>query len=198
MKTAFYITVATASILLAVASCVPMGAHKASSYWIYITGDTGRTVQISYVAREMVKNTRGDMSVDGYVPEYVYGSKNVIFTEEVTLPFFKEEDWLSGDGRNPFLEIYSDNDSTTRAIILTDNLSVISNDSIECWTNVSRLLLWQSGICTVDCNPCEGITMDSVLLQLKANNYPCYAEFSSNSNHKILNLLDVRNWNRPR
>ncbi|MDR3094033.1 MAG: hypothetical protein LBU62_05250 [Bacteroidales bacterium] len=181
-------------VSLGIVSCEPISGGGADAwYYIYITGDTGRTVQISYLEREKIYGKTNDMNMDGSKPDYRGGKDNVPIIEDVVLPFFKEVHFHHGNvnTEDVFLEIFSQNDSTTRAVIFDDGLG-IPNDSIhQCWDNVTCLFK--------DCyeyNPCQGITKDSALEYLKKSNYPCYLEFSQDDSRKRVKMDDywIGNW----
>ncbi|MDR3094034.1 MAG: hypothetical protein LBU62_05255 [Bacteroidales bacterium] len=136
-------------------------------YCIYITGDTGRIVEISYPAHEKSGS-----------------SSNIIFTKSVILPFFEEIFYIDDEKvQNIFLDVVSKNDSTTRAIIFDANLSISnSTDSInQCWSSVASIFKDIAEDCD-NCNPCE-FTKDSALNYLKNKNFG-YLEFSQGDTHK--------------
>jgi hypothetical protein len=185
MKTQLYITIATAGILLAVASCGGK-IDRGHSYGIYIAGDTGKTLQISYLALEKVKNTRGDMGIDGTTPEYIDGSKNAVFTEQVTLPCFKEIICTQADV--PFLEILSDNkDNTTKGAIFDHSITLADN---RCPVIYAFYSLHDYS----DCAYCAYLPKDSILNYFRNSNYPCYIEFSAGDERKKVLLQDAYNW----
>jgi hypothetical protein len=192
MKTLFYIPVAISMMLMAT-SCIGGGSPVPDANFIYLTGDTSRTVQISYLEIEHVKNNSRDKSYNGSpAPEYYDGDKNIIITERVTLPFFKEAHVLSTSVE--FLEVASENDSTTKAIIFGRELSVLRADGSECWNiagNLSnnKILYPDSPTTCGDCMLCKGLTPDSIMSYLKAVNYNGYLEFSQGDARKR-----VRRW----
>lgn len=148
-----------------------IGAGKDDWYYIYITGDTGRIVTISYLER----------------PAGVELPKeNVTVTESVTLPFFKEVhtiDWPDGLGPDNFLEINTQNDSTTKATIFDNEL--LLSDSI-----CRVFFVWETENAQNECSYCKELAKDSVLTYLKSINYPCYLEFSKGETVKKVRLHD--------
>jgi hypothetical protein len=141
------------------------GSGIPTPYYIYIDGDSGRTVQISYFGRENYSNNR-----------------HFVFTEKVQLPFFKEVDFLHGGNNDEkvFLEIVSENDSTTKAAIF--DRGVLFADGCP----VRHVWLDAQGKCTY----CEELPKDSVLRYLKSIDYPCYLEFSKGDMQKRIQLRD--------
>jgi hypothetical protein len=164
------------------------GGHPPDEFYIYIAGDSNRTVQISYLGREMVKNTSRDRPFDGSPPpEYVGGKKNVIITESVTLPFFKEVYCVGGSkSEGAFLEVVSENDSTTRAIIF--NISLSLEDSCGVFS------VWFPENAVGRCSYCKDLPKDSVLTSLKRMDYPCYLEFSKGDTRKKVMMRDYWAW----
>lgn len=157
--------------LLSCGDKIGAGAGKDDWYYIYITGDTGRTVEISYLERPAGVELPED---------------NVTVTESVTLPFFKEVhtiDWPEGLGPDNFLEIESSNDSTTKAVIF-DNALLLS-DSI-----CRVFFVWETENAQNECSYCKELTKDSVLSYLKSINYPCYLEFSKGETVEKVRLHD--------
>jgi hypothetical protein len=155
--------------------------------YIYIVGDANRTVQISYLEEEKVKNTSNDHSDDGSpAPEYVGGNKNIIITESVTLPFFKDVHYVGGidSEKDAFLEIISENDSTTKAIIFDDWL--LLEDNI-----CGVFFVWETENAVNECAYCKDLPKDSVLTYSKKINYPCYLEFSKGDVRK---KVEMRNY----
>jgi hypothetical protein len=146
-------------------------------YYIYITGDTGRTVQISYPEREKAKNTSKDMLMDGSpAPEYTYGDDNTTITESITLPFFKEVHAIA-DGKK-FLEVTSENDTTTKAAIFINNV---------CFPDTCPVILVffpENGKNYNKCAYCRDLPCDSVLNYLKKISYSYYLEFSQGDTRK--------------
>ncbi|MDR1583781.1 MAG: hypothetical protein LBS55_11105 [Prevotellaceae bacterium] len=161
-----------------------------------IIGDTGRTVQISYLEREKVKNTTNDHSVDGSpAPEYIYGNSNVTVSESVTLPFFKEIHYTNKgvtSGRDVFLEVVSENDSTTKAVIFELDFFVSRPDGNKCYSVVG-ILTGNTNYGMEDCaecTTCKGLTSDSIWNSLKISNYSGYMEFSKDDVTKKVNFYD--------
>ncbi len=148
-----------------------IGAGIDDWYFIYITGDTGKTIEISYLERP----TGIELPKD-----------NITVTESVTLPFFKEVhtiDWPEGLGPNSFLEIKSTNDSTTKAIIFDDALPLSDG---KC--GVIEVFYTENAI--GNCAYCADLSKDSVLKYLKSIDYPCYLEFSKKETTKKIRLHD--------
>jgi hypothetical protein len=185
-------------IVLSVVSCVPIGGSGANDeYFIYISGDTGRTVQISYI--EYGKTTKnphsGDKSIDGSVPDFYYTDENTIVTETVTLPFSKRV--IFGAGKENYggipLEIVSENDSTTRAVMIYYDLFILRADSSKCYSVIGNLTgdfnEYSKENCD-DCTTCKGLTTDSILNYLKETGYPCYIEFSKGDTRKKVRMYD--------
>ncbi|MDR0414957.1 MAG: hypothetical protein LBH84_06040, partial [Prevotellaceae bacterium] len=124
MKTLLSTFLTLSIIVFGFVSCYRIGGSGiVHGFSIYIVGESNKTVQISYLEREKVKNTSNDHSDVGATPDFVYTNRNVVITESVTLPFFKRVHCVGGaKSKNAFLEITSENDSTTKAIIFDDNL----------------------------------------------------------------------------
>ncbi|MDR3367464.1 MAG: hypothetical protein LBO71_10940 [Prevotellaceae bacterium] len=200
MKALFYILVAIGVMLMAT-SCPHLdgggggGGGVDMWYYIYINGDTDRIVRISYLEREKVKNTSRDRPADGSpAPEYIYGDDNIIVTENVALPFFKEVHTVHDTDGIPdeFLEITSENDSTTKAVIFEDEVFILRSDSSKCWSIVGNLVK-DKGYSTEDCESCtscKGLTPDSIMSYLKNTRYPCYLEFSQGDTRKRVRMYD--------
>lgn len=146
------------------------GADKDVWYYIYITGDSGRTVNISYLKR----------------PEGIdFPEENITVSDSVTLPFFKEVHAVEKGGGVPdeFLEIESANDSTTKAIIFDNDLKLADS--------VCRVFfVWNTENAQNECSYCKKLTKDSVLSYLKSINYPCYLEFTKGDTVKKVSLYD--------
>jgi hypothetical protein len=111
----FKITVMAVALLFV--SCdwfrFPSGAD--SGYYVYITGEAGRSVDISYLQRDKGDSPR----------------KNTTVNETVTLPFFKDVrvvQFMNSGIPDCFLQINSKNDTSTKAVIF-DNALLLS-DSI--------------------------------------------------------------------
>jgi hypothetical protein len=196
-------TVVNFLILCIIFGFVSCGDHSVGGssidQWIYvsITGDTGRTVQISYLEREKVKNTANDHSDDGSpAPEYVYGNNNVIVSESVTLPFFKEIHYTNKgvtSGRDVFLEIISENDSTTKAVIFELDFFVSRPDGSKCYS-VAGILTGNTNYSMEDCagcTTCEGLTSDSIWNSFKSSNYSGYMEFLKDDVTKKVNFYEM-------
>lgn len=147
------------------------GAGMEGGYYIYITGDTGRVVSISYLERPAGVELPKD---------------NVTVTESVTLPFFKEArtiDWPDDLVPDHFLEITSKNDSTTRAIIFDNALQLADK---KC--GVIAAFYTENAV--NNCEYYKDISKDSVLNYLKSIDYPCYLEFSKEETTKKVRLHD--------
>lgn len=155
--------------ILGLSACIDQfGSGKLSTYYMYIDGDTGRTVDISYL--------QGNNNLENY--------KNEIVSEKVTLPFFKTVHALhTGKVPDNFLEVKSIHDSTTRAIIFTDDLQLADG---KCGILASFLQENAVGNCAYY----KDISKDSVLTYLKSINYPCYLEFSKDDTSKKIRLND--------
>ncbi|MDR1227213.1 MAG: hypothetical protein LBK47_10015 [Prevotellaceae bacterium] len=192
-KVLFYTSVAI-SVMLMATSCIGGGSGIPHEIFIYIAGDTNRTVEISYLAREKMKRSSRDrdLSADGSpAPEYSYGNDNVVITESVTLPFFKQVHAISD--ADEFLEVTSENDSTTKAIIFGDNLFILRPDSSTCGNIAGNLsndkkIYPDSPTDCADCMSCKGLTPDSIINYLKITNYRGYVEFSAGDTRKRARL----------
>lgn len=171
MKAMYLLVILSAFCLFSCGDKIGAGAGKDDWYYIYITGDSGRIVEISYLERPVGVELPKD---------------NITVTESVTLPFFKEVhtiDWPEGLGPDNYLEIKSANDSTTRAVIFDDELSLSDG---KC--GVIEVFYTENAI--GDCAYCKEISKDSVLSYLKSINYPCYLEFSNGETIKKVRLHD--------
>lgn len=195
-KTLLYASVAISMALMAT-SCIGGGSHMVGEYYIYIMGDANRTVHISYAEREKVKNNSRDHSSDGSPnPAYSYGDDNVTTTESVTLPFFKEVHAVFDN--TIFLEVTSENDTTTKAIVFTHNLFILRADSSKCWY-IAGIITKDSRYPAPDCNECascNGLTTESIMNYLKVTGYPCYLEFSQGDTLKRVKTSDNRAYNQ--
>jgi hypothetical protein len=181
----------------AATSCVDIigGAQIGDAYFIYVTGDVGRSVQISYLGREILNTPTNDLPAtpppdarpeddEGYV--FVnYGNKNVYFTENVKLPFSKDVAYIRGINVDDdvYVTIVSENDSTTRAIIFGTELLLA--DSVCGAYNV-----WRTGYAQGECSYCKDLSKDSVMNYLRDIRYPCYLEFSKGETAKKVRLRD--------
>lgn len=171
MKAMYLLLTLSTFFLLSCGDKIGAGAGKDDWYYIYINGDTGRTVNISYLERPA--------GVE--LPE-----ENVTVTESVTLPFFKEVhtiDWPEGLGPDNYLEIESVNDSTTKAIIFDDELPLADG---KCGV----MIVFYPENALNECTYCNGYPKDSILTYLKSINYPCYLEFSKGETIKKVRLHD--------
>jgi len=153
-------------------SCVDkVASAKDDWYYIYIDGDTGRTVEISYLEREK--------GVE-------FANKNNTVNKTVTLPFFAEVhtvDFIDKINYDSFLEVKSNNDSTTKAIIFDESLKL--EDQI-----CKIFFVWETQNAENECSYCKDLTKDSILRYLKSINYPCYMEFSKGETSKKVRLYD--------
>jgi hypothetical protein len=170
------------------------GSGIDSWYYIYITGDEGKVLQISYLQENHPSNYQGDNS-PGNEPvepsDTKQSDKDIVVSQTVTLPFFKEVHTV-GTTSNPFLEIVSENDSTTRSVIFDNSLSVRRADGQECWSVVGNLTgrsEYSVENCD-ECTSCKGLTRDSILNYIKESDYPCYIEFSKVDTRKKVSLYD--------
>lgn len=170
---AIYLVVTLSTFLLMSCKDGMIGAGgRDDRYFIYITGDSGRLVNISYL-----KRSEGS------------SNKNITVTESVALPFFKQVNtidvrrWRDSSGPDNFLQIESTNDSTTRAIIFDDELQLV--DSI-----CRVFFIWETENAQNECAYCDGYPKDSVLTYLKSIKYPCYLEFSKGETLKKVRLHD--------
>jgi hypothetical protein len=153
-------------------SCLDKSASgKLDEYYIYIDGDSGRILQISYLESEQ--------GVE-------FAHKNVTVSEKVTLPFFKRVetvDFINNINYDSYLKIQTDNDSTTRAIIF--DLALKLKDS-PC----KVFSIWYPENAQNECAYCKDLAKDSVLSYLKSINYPCYMEFKKGETSKQVRLYD--------
>ena len=148
-----------------------VASGKDDWYYIYISGDYGKTVQISYLEREK--------GVE-------FANKNVIVDSTVTLPFFAEihtVDFIDNINYDSYLEVKSQNDSTTRAIIFDEDLKLEDQ-------NCKVFFVWSSENAQNDYSYCKDMAKDSVLRYLKSINYPCYIEFAKSETSKKVRLYD--------
>jgi hypothetical protein len=120
-------------------------------------------------------------------PEYYPGNDDVIITENVTLPFFKEVHTIGG-APDEFLEVTSENDTTTKAAIFNNGL----------WfpdTCMVMSVFFPENGREEKCAYCKTLTRDSVLSYLKGISYPCYLEFSQGDVSKRVRMYDY--YRRP-
>jgi hypothetical protein len=187
MKTRLY-ALLSLSAILGFASCDPFdtgGSGIVQDVFVYVTGDSNRTVQIAYLEREKLKSSSNDKSNDGSsAPDFDYGDKNVIVTEQVTLPFFKTIHCVGGkEIEEAFLEVVSENDSTTKGIIF--DMGLLLEDSI-----CGVFSVWLTENAVNKCFYCKDLPKDSVLTYLKRVNYPCYLEVSQGYPQKKVMMRD--------
>jgi hypothetical protein len=141
--------------------------------YIFIDGDSGRVVTITYLERPW----------DVELPK-----KNQVVTENVTLPFFKETTlvrWIGQGIPDEFLQIESENDSTTRGIIFDIRLKQENQvcGVVHVFYPENAEGIWED---------CKNTTNDSIFNYLKKIQYPCYIEFSKTDTVKRVWLRD---WN---
>jgi hypothetical protein len=171
--------------------------------YIYIDGDEGRQVEISYLAREMVKNTGKNKDEDGNGnrAEYIYTDRNVVVRETVQLPFFKEAvicQFINEAVPDCFLQINTArDDSTTRAIIFDNSFFIVRSNSSICH-NIPGNLSEKYGY-TEDCDTCttcRGLTPDSILNYIKTAEYPCYMEFKGGETSKKVRMYNYWGYSK--
>ncbi|MCB9427045.1 MAG: hypothetical protein H6584_08480 [Flavobacteriales bacterium] len=136
--------------------------------YIYIDGETGRSVVISYLERQPGGTSYKD---------------NAIVTEAVTLPYFKAVSTASSGGKIPdrFLQVQTLNDTTTRAFISTNALHILDGTC-----GVTTIFYPENAV--GDYSHCKEISTDSVLDYLKSVNYHGYMEFSEGETVKKVHL----------
>jgi hypothetical protein len=175
-------------------ACIPKDdANMEEIYYIYITGDTGRAVQISYLERGLVKDAGQGSLPDGATSEYAGGGNNVTTTETVTLPFFKEVHyvWNSQNRQDRFLEVASTNDTTTKVVMFHPDVVLA-----DTFCKVAYVFN-TSCVVPSECAYCTSLTTDSVLSYLKYAEYPCYVEFSQYyDKQKRLSLTNIEKWEK--
>jgi hypothetical protein len=129
-------------------------------YWLYIDGEKGRKVEISYTERE--SNPNG-------------AKKNIITTESVTLPYFKNIHYVYEGG---FIKVKSANDSTTKIIG---------------WDLDTRLLYKNCNVIAAfdttfhsqsDSSYCKDLKRDSLYLYLNKTGYKNFKEFKKGDSEK--------------
>ena len=136
-----------------------------SIYYIYLDGEKGKQVQISYIEKEPTSDP----------------TRNLTINETVTLPYFKQTHFVDFASkklyRDAFLEVKSSNDSTTRAIIFSD---MTNFEDGKC--PITAVFYTENAV--NDCAYCKDLAKDSVLSYLKKINYPCYIEFKKTDTAK--------------
>jgi hypothetical protein len=183
MKTSFMIAI----ICLATISCDRINrSYMNASYFIYVTGDVDKTVQISYLGREILNTPTNDLPKGDDNVYTNYGNKNVYFTENVKLPFYKEVSYVSGGNvdEDVYLTVMSENDSTTRAIIF-DVYTLLADSTCGIYA------VWIPENAQGECAYCRELSKDSVMNYLKEIRYPCYLEFSNGETVKKIRLKDI-------
>jgi hypothetical protein len=168
----------------------------AIEYFIYITGDSSRTVQISYLGCEILdtppKNRdMPDTSFGNNPPVFInYSDRNITFTEKVQLPFFKKVNYIRGGhvDEDVYLDIVSENDSTTKAIIFEYGLLLADSCPVSYVFETENAAYWN------ECFYCKDLSKDSVLTYLKDVRYPCYLEFAKGETFKRVRLCDQFQW----
>ena len=153
-------------------SCEKVPSASDDWYYIYIEGEKGKQVEVSYIQRE--NYNVGEIA-----------NKNIIVTETVTLPYFKETHYVDFIGkdlfRDAFLEVKSSNDSTTKAIAFSDDATL---EDGKC----PIMAIFEKANAVGECAYCNELSMDSVLLYLKKINYSCYIEFKKTDTTKKVYL----------
>lgn len=151
------------------------GAAAESSNYIYITGDSGRIVNISYLERPL--------HYDGIPKE------NIVVTKDVTLPYFKivsTIDYRPDPYTVPdiFLEVRSHNDSTTRAILF-NTLTPLADP------NCGAAIVFLPENAVGKCAYLVDFPKDSVLNYLESINFRGYLEFAPGDTFKRVRLYDM-------
>jgi hypothetical protein len=143
------------------------GGGTVTHYYVYVAGDAGRTVTISYLERG---NGMHDNSVK---------------TETVTLPFLTSVSAVNWGSKvaDVFLEVRTQNDSTTKAIIYDNNLLLADG---RCGVEQ----VFYPDYVTGDCSYCKDLAKDSVMSYLKSIKYPGYIEFSKGETIKRVKLYN--------
>jgi hypothetical protein len=161
-----------------------------SWYFIYIDGEVGKQVEISYFGLEKIKASGKDYSEDWSRIDSIYGDKNIVLHETVRLPFFKEVhtvQFMDEAVPDCYLQISSSNDSTTRAVIFDDNFFILRADGNKCYSIAGNFIGNNAIYSTEDCEgcaTCKGLTQDSIFYYLKKSDYPCYLKFSKGDSNK--------------
>lgn len=167
-----------------------------SIYFIYAIGEKGKQIEISYLERETVKLSGKDHDMDGNPIEYGYGDKNVIKTETVELPFFKEAHVIQFIGESVpdcFFKIQNNNSDSIKAVIFDDSYFIVRNNNERCYSVVGNLTGKTDNYGSEDCDTCitcKGLTADSVWAYFKTTEYPCYMELSKDDLSKEVRLYD--------
>lgn len=151
-------------------SCVEITPSGTDNwYYIYIDGDTGRQVEVSYLQRD-----------EGDAP-----TNNITVTETVTLPYYKETHFVDFIGKelykDAFLKIKSSNDSTTRAIAFGATTTL---EDGKC----PIMAMFETANAVGDCAYCKDLSMDSVFRYLMKIDYKGYIEFSKSDIEKEVYL----------
>jgi hypothetical protein len=179
------------ALMLVLTSCpypYDTGISHYDYYYIYVDGDPDRSLQVTYLAVEQVKSASYNEHSDNGAPapKYVDGNENVAVTKWVSLPFFKRVTYVKWEEleEDVFLEVASENDSTTKAVMFNENLLL---DDEMCRVRT----VWETEDAVNACAYCRDISKDSVLHYLKRIGYPYYLEFSKGDTCKKVQL---RNW----
>ncbi len=143
-------------------SCDPIVSSPDYSYYIYIDGEKGKQVEVSYIQRE-----------DKQAPR-----KNITITETVTLPFFKETHFVY-DGA--FLEVGSSDDTTTKAIMFDDGTTL---EDKRC----PAIAVFYTENAVDNCAYCKELKTDSLFRYFKRIGYKGYIEFKKGDTTKRVQL----------
>ncbi len=145
--------------------------YKDMGYYIYISGDSNTTANLSYLERKP--------GIDA--------TDNHIISEQVTLPFSKAVSVIDHAKNNKapdcFLEICKTTSPTTKAIIYVDALSLPD-------TNCALSYALEQTQPSENCMYCVNLSKDSVLNLYKQNGYPCYMEFVKGDACKKVRMHD--------
>ncbi|MCB9427043.1 MAG: hypothetical protein H6584_08470 [Flavobacteriales bacterium] len=159
-------------VSLALISCEDLigAGGMADTYFIYVDGDPGRSVVISYLESQ---------------PEAKSYKDNAIVSESVILPYFKAVNTYRSGGKTPdkFLQVQTLNDTTTRGVVFDYKLPILDGTC-----KVTTIFYPENA--KGKYAHCKDISKDSVMDYLKSVNYHGYMEFAKGETVKKVRLYD--------
>jgi hypothetical protein len=171
-------------------ACVDKTGHAALfSMYVFIDGDTGKTVTITHLTAPEQKG-----------PAF----PNVEITRNVTIPFFEEIVTVCWDGSacdKQYIKVHTDGESDVRIIALLSDGIGIRNDTI---CNVINVITPFPEDCTGEAHYyceayelCRNYPIGSIYAYLEEIDYPAYKIMHKGDTYLELNIdNNVYNWKR--
>lgn len=149
------------------------------SYEMFIAGDSGKQVTISYM----------DIG-DTYLP------KNIQKTKVVTLPFYSPLTTVRIAGKHAydiieFLTVSTTKDDTTTKTVFFETDFKL-NDSTPLYVVIQKYMKDSAFLGDEYAN--INYPIDSIWSYFKKINYPCYMEFKGDATTKTVLAKDLNNW----